>query len=168
MPVIVKFPPMDFKVDPNENVTRFAAVIVQVVLTETIAGNDRVVNAANDAATAPVILANNVSVTVVANAHTGANPAPRVVSAGKLNVVKAAAVNPKAPVTVCKLVNVKDVNAASVGLNVPLTETKDGILTVASNAPTGEKLPATGMPVDKPILTKAGILKLVNALAVKE
>ena len=160
IPVIVKFPPILNNPEFIENVTRLAAVIAQVLPTLNNAGNDNVVNAANDAATAPVILANNVSVTVVAEAHTGENPAPNVVNAGKLNVVNVAAVKLKAPVTVCKLVNVNDVNAARFGLNVPPTEVNNGILTVASNVPTGAKLVA--------IVVSAGILKVVNAFAVNE
>ena len=150
---------MDFKVDPSEKVTRLAAVIVHVLLAETIAGNDSVVNAAKDGATAPVIFASDVKVTVVADAHTGENPAPNVVKAGKLNVVKEAAVKPKAPTTLCKFVNVNVVNAASVGLKAPLTTINDGILTVAKEVPTGEKF--------APMAVKAGRLSVVNALAVK-
>lgn len=54
MPVIVKLPPTDFSVEPNENVTRLAAVNVTAAPKETIAGKDKAVNAANDAVTAPV------------------------------------------------------------------------------------------------------------------
>jgi hypothetical protein len=124
-----------------EKVTKFAAVIVNVVLTLTKAGRLNVVNEANDAATEPVIFAKDVNVTVVADAQTGAKPAPNVVSAGKLNVVNAAKVGANAPVTVVKLVTVNDVKAANVGINVPLTVTKLGILTVAKDVPTGAKFP---------------------------
>lgn len=151
---------MDFNVDPSEKVTRLAAVIVHVLLAETIAGKESVVNAAKDGATAPVIFASDVKVTVVADAHTGENPAPNVVKAGKLNVVNVAAVSPKAPTTLCKLVNVNVVNAARVGLKVPPTEVNDGIFTVDNDVAVGAKF--------VPMAINAGILKVVKALAVKE
>lgn len=165
MPVIVKLPPIDFKVAPSENVTRFAAVIVQVLLAETIAGNDNVVNAAKDGATAPAIFASDVRVTVVADAHTGENPPPTVVKAGKLNVVNVAAVKPKAPTTVCKLVNVNDVKAAKVGLNDPFTDTRDGMLIVANEVPTGVN-DAIKVTDALPIFTNAGKDSVVKLFAV--
>lgn len=166
MPVIVKLPPIDFKVEPIEKVTRFAAVIVSNPLIETKAGKLKVVNAANDGTNVPVTLASNVKVTVVADAHTGENPAPNVVKAGKLSVANVAAVRPNAPVTFCKLVNVKEVNAARVGLNVPLTETKDGILIVCNNVPLIAKLPATTKFPIYPIWINEGRDKDVNVFAV--
>ena len=157
---------MDFKVDPSEKVTRLAAVIVHVLLAETIAGNDSVVNAAKDGATAPVIVASNVKVTVVANAHTTESPAPKVVKSGKLNVVNVAAVKPNAPTIVVRLVSVKEVKAANVGLNDPFTETNDGILIVANEVPTGVK--AAIKPADAlPIFTNAGKDSVVKLFAVK-
>ena len=108
----MKLPPILCNVALKENVTKLTALMVNVVPTLTNAGIDSVVNDAKDAANTPVMVAKDVNVTVVADAHTGENAAPHVVNAGKDNVVNDASTGAKLPVTVAKLVAVNDVNAA--------------------------------------------------------
>lgn len=119
IPVIVKLPPMDLSVAPIEKVTRFAAVIVNVVATLIIAGNDNVVTEAADNAIVDPNVARDVNVIVVADANVGPNIPATVANAGKLNVVNEANIGCTAPTTVFKLVIVKVVNAAKVGVNAP-------------------------------------------------
>ena len=168
IPVIVKLPPIDFNVAPIEKVTKLAAEIVNVLLTLINAGNDNVARAGKDAAIVPVILANDVSVTVVASAQLGEKLPPIVAKAGKDKVVNVAAVKLNIPPIVARLVNVKLVKAASVGLNVLEIDVKSGIFIVDNNVPAGVNADtACCDPVSFPIVKSAGIDRVVNAFAVK-
>jgi len=98
IPVIVQFPPTDFSVAPKENVTRLAAVKVTAAPNETIAGNVKVANVANDAVTAPTTFCKLDKFTEVHDAQEGENTAPSVIKEGRSKFVKEANTGEKAPV----------------------------------------------------------------------
>jgi hypothetical protein len=153
IPVIVTLPPTDFNVDPNENVTKFAAVIVIVDPNVTIAGRLNVVKLANDGENAPVIVVKLVNVTDVQDENEDVQAPDTVTKAGKLSDVTAA-VMANAPPMVTRDVNVRVVSKGTLIPSAPINIT-DGILKVVSAG-------IEAVLNTPAIVTKLGRLRVVN------
>lgn len=85
---MVTLPPTFFSVVPNENVTRLAAVIVNVDPTLIMAGNENDVTVANVPANVVPTVASALKLIDVAAASVSANDVSHNASAGNVNVVK--------------------------------------------------------------------------------
>lgn len=138
IPVIIKLPPNLFNVDPNENVTKFGAVIVNglVELTVINAGKDSVVNIAKViiilVPPAPLKVANDEKSADVAAGPINETAAGSVVNDGKLYAVTAVKVGVNAlVVTVVNDEKFMDVADGNDGKN-PLIVVKPEKLTLVA------------------------------------